>query len=51
MTLENIGLSLGNICESAVYGTLNGMKPKKKMDITHVHLIYVYQTFMVLLNV
>ena len=29
MTLENIGLSLGNICESAVYGTLNGLKPKK----------------------
>ena len=28
--MENIGISLGNICESAVYGTLNGLRPKKK---------------------
>ena len=30
MALTNIGISLGNICESAVYGTLNGLRPLKK---------------------
>ena len=30
MEKENIGISLGNICESAIYGTLNGLRPKKK---------------------
>ena len=29
MNLPKIGISLGNICESAIYGTLNNLKPTK----------------------